>query len=179
MRLARLRRFLDWLVRLRGSPRAIAGGVAIGVFVAFTPTIGIQTLLCLALATLCNASRPASIVPIWLTNPISAAPVYAFTYYVGTFFWPGPDGETVARAMGGVARELEALDLLALRAHLEVYAGMGVDVFVPMWIGGVLVGLLAAAFTYPLTLWTVVELRARRERRRRRRDQRRRESSTP
>lgn len=167
-RLHRTRRLLRWLLRLRGSPEAIARGLAIGLVVAFTPTIGFQTVLSLGLATLLDANRPISIVPGFLTNPVTIPPVYAFTYYVGSFLWPGPEAGRVADAMRGVARELSALDALALRAQLEVFVGLGIDVFMPMMIGGLLVGGLLAAVAYPLTVRLVVDLRGRRARRRRR-----------
>ena len=162
----RLRRFLNWLIRLRGSPQAIARGVAIGVIVAFTPTIGFQTLITLGIATLLNANRPVSIVPTWLTNPVTIPPVYAFTYYLGSFLWAGPDPAEVTRAMAAAAKELESLDLLAIRAQLGVFLDLGMDVFMPMWIGGLIVGAVAAAIAYPLTLRTVERLRERRRRRR-------------
>jgi uncharacterized protein (DUF2062 family) len=169
----RIRRFLDWLVRLRGSPRAIAGGAAIGVVIAFTPTIGIQALLSLAIATLLNANRPVSIVPIWITNPVTIPPIYALTYYIGSRVWPGPDPAAVATALRQAAAELAQLDFFALRAQLDVFLDLGLDVFIAMWIGGLAVGGLGAAITYPLVLRTVEQLRARRARRRKRRGRRR------
>jgi uncharacterized protein (DUF2062 family) len=139
------------------------------MIVAFTPTIGFQTLMVLGIATLVNANRPVSIVPTWLTNPFTIPPVYAFTYYLGSFFWPGPEPGSVARAMRAAARELESLDFFAFRAQLDVFLDMGLDVFIAMWIGGLIVGAIAAAITYPLTLRAVVRLRERRARRRARR----------
>ena len=65
------------------------------------------------------------------------------------------------------ARELEGFDFLALRSQLGVFLDLGIDVFVPLWIGGLIVGALAAGITYPLTLRAVVRLRKRRRRRRR------------
>jgi uncharacterized protein (DUF2062 family) len=167
--LRRLRRFLNWLIRLRGSPHAIARGIAIGVIVAFTPTIGLQTLMALGIATLVNANRPVSIVPTWPTNPFTIPPVYAFTYYLGSFFWPGPEPGSVTGAMRAAARELESLDFFALRAQLRVFLDLGLDVFIAMWIGGLIVGAIAAAIAYPLTLRSVVRLRKRRAYRRARR----------
>ena len=165
----RVHRFLTWLLRLRGSPQAIARGAAIGMIVAFTPTPGFQILLALALATLFTANRPVAIVPTLLTNPVTTAPVYAFTYYVGSYLWPGPEVATVARALRDAAAQLASLDFLALRAQLDVFLALGVDVFVAMWIGGLVVGSIAAAITYPITLRTVETLRARRSKRRKKR----------
>lgn len=161
-----MRRLLRWLLVLRGSPRAIAGGVAVGTIVAFTPTIGFQILLSLGLATLLNLNRPAAMVPTGITNPLTIPPVYAITYYLGSFFWPGPEPAVAARALREASAELASLDLLALRAQLDVFLSLGIDIFVPMWIGGLIVGGLAAAIAYPLTLRTVVDLRRRRAHRR-------------
>ena len=161
-------RALEWLVRLRGSPEAIARGVAVGMVVAFSPTIGFQTVLALGLATLFGANRPVSVVLTWISNPLTIPPVYGFTYLVGNAFWPGPEPSRVSEAIAEAAGELERLDVLALREQLAVFLGLGVDVFVTLWIGGLLVGGLAAAACYPLTLRTVVRLRARRQRRKNR-----------
>jgi uncharacterized protein (DUF2062 family) len=166
----RLRRALAWLLRLRGSPEAIARGVAIGMVVAFTPTIGFQTLLALGASTLLNGNRPVAVVPTWITNPITIPPIYGFTYYLGSFFWPGPEPGLVAAAMNEAADELRSLGFLALRDQLGVFLELGLGVFGAMWIGGFIVGGIAAAISYPLTRQAVTALRARyRQRARRRR----------
>jgi uncharacterized protein (DUF2062 family) len=139
------------------------------MLVAFTPTIGFQTVLALAVATFLNANRPISIPPTWITNPVTAPPIYAFTYYVGSFFWPGPEPATFAKILREAFRELEELDFFALRSQFGVFIDLGVDIFVPMTIGGLLVGGLAAAITYPLTLRAVVRLRTRERRPRKKR----------
>ena len=53
------RRALRSIVTLKGSPRAIALGTAIGMVITFTPTIGFQMALGAFFATLVGASRPA------------------------------------------------------------------------------------------------------------------------
>ena len=168
---------MRWLWRLRGSPEAIGRGVAVGLLVAFTPTIGFQTLLALGAASLVNANRPAALVPTWLTNPLTAAPVYGFTYSLGSVFWPGPAPATVAAAMINAARELESLDFLELRAQLDIFLALGRDVFIAMWIGGLIVGGIAALIAYPITVRTIVDLRAMRAKRRQARRERRRNPS--
>jgi uncharacterized protein (DUF2062 family) len=68
--------------------------------------------------------------------------------------------------MVAVARDLASVDFLALQEQLDILLALGRDVFVAMWIGGLLVGAVAAAITYPLALRAVTRLRRRRERRR-------------
>ncbi len=171
---ARLRKGMNWLIRLRGSPQAIAGGVAVGLIVAFTPTVGFQIPLALGLATLLGANRAVAIVPVWITNPITVPPIYGFTYYLGNYFWAGPAPSAVARAMADVAKGLESLDFLAFREQFASFMALGADVFIAMWIGGLLVGFFAAAIAYPLTVRAVTQLRAQRAWRKRRRAARRR-----
>jgi uncharacterized protein (DUF2062 family) len=120
---------------------------------ARAPRRSLPRVISLGIATLLSANRPVCIVPTWLTNPVAIPPVYAFTYFLGSFFWPGPDPAEVTRAMAAAAEELGALDLLAIRAQLGVFLDLG------------MVGMVAAAVTYPVTLRTVQRLRARRKRR--------------
>jgi uncharacterized protein len=162
----RWRRWLKPFLSRNGSPEAIAGGLAIGSFIAFTPTFGIQLLLAYMAATLCRASRAAAIVPVWITNPLSLAAVYASTYSIGLLFVDGPSVGHVRRQLTQLVLRWDAYDTFDLPARFRAAASMGVEVFIPMLIGGVLVGAVCAGAVYPLSLWSVRRLRARRDRRR-------------
>jgi uncharacterized protein (DUF2062 family) len=145
---AKLGSMLRWLVRLRGSPEAIGLGVAIGTFVAFTPTIGLQLVLSATLATLFSASRPAAMLMTVITSPPTIPPIYAFTYWLGSFFWSGPPVSDVTAALGDAVERLTSYGWSELGAQLTVFASIGVDVFVPLWIGGVLVGIVTGGASY-------------------------------
>ena len=147
-----------WVLEERLTPQALVGGAVIA----------------LGLATLLKVNQPAAVVPTWLTNPITIPPIYAFTYYLGSVFWPGPKLAFVTQSIRDAAHEISTLDFLSIREQLAVFVGLGVDVFAPMWIGGLILGCVMAAIAYPLTLWMVVDLRERRVRLRDRRRERRR-----
>jgi uncharacterized protein (DUF2062 family) len=157
-----------WLLRLRGTPEAVARGVAVGMFVAFTPTIGLQLVLAALLATICNANRPAALVPVWITNPATLVPVYAFTYWVGSLVWPGPPVTEVIEALGAIVGELSEFDGWAVKEQVMTFLGLGRDVLIALAIGGALVGGLTGALAYVAVLRLVVDLRRRRSERRRR-----------
>lgn len=161
------RKALRSIVSLHGSPRDIALGAAIGVFVAFTPTIGFQMLIAALLATLVRANRPAAVIPPWITNPLTIPPIFALTYWVGTFFRPGPSAGVVYHQLGAVVRSLGKLSVYAFWKQLTEFLKVGADVFVPMMVGGVIVGSICAGVTYPLMLRAVNRYRRRRARRRR------------
>jgi uncharacterized protein len=64
---------------------AIAGGVALGLFVAFTPTIPLQILLCVAGALLLRVNLPAAFVLSWVVNPLTALPVFYLEHALGAW----------------------------------------------------------------------------------------------
>ncbi len=75
------------LVTLRDTPHAIAGGVAIGVFIGFTPLFGIKTLLSLAIAYLLRCNPIAAVIAVSLHDVVT--PLWPFLlrleYDIG--FW--------------------------------------------------------------------------------------------
>jgi uncharacterized protein len=144
----RLHQLMHWLVGLRGSPEAIARGIAIGLFVAFTPTIGLQLILAAALATLLGASRAAAIVPVWITNPVTIPPIYGFTYMVGSWFFPGPPANRMAEVLSGLVTRLRKLEFWDIIDQVRAVMALGRDIFIPLWIGGVVVGLTVALVVY-------------------------------
>lgn len=62
-----VRRLLD----LKDKPHAIAGGVAIGMFIGFTPLFGIKTLLCLGLALALRCNPIAAVVAVSLHDVVT------------------------------------------------------------------------------------------------------------
>lgn len=150
-----LKQALRWAVRLRGSHHAVAWGVAIGMIVAFSPTIGLQMFIAAGIAHLFGASKPAAIAPVWLTNPVTIPPVYAFTYYLGTFFYAGPSASTVYNMLVDIAKSLRSMQFYEVLDQATAFFHIGWDIFIPMCIGGLIVGAVAAAVSYPITLWVM------------------------
>ena len=54
------------LLGLHDSPTSLAGGVAIGIFVGFTPLFGLKTLLCLGAAYLLRCNPIAAVIAVTL-----------------------------------------------------------------------------------------------------------------
>lgn len=72
--------------------RSVAFGLALGVFVAFMPILG-QMLVAAALAILFRVNLPISVMAVWLTNPLTIAPIYYLCYQVGAELLSLPMGE--------------------------------------------------------------------------------------
>ena len=157
----RLIEFVEYrILHVDDTPHRIALGVAIGFFVAWTPTISIQTIIAIALAALFRANKAVPIPIVWISNPVTAAPIFYANYWLGAAIVGGGETNAYARVqeIGEAGSFLETG-----RKALDVAADLGPA----LWVGSVIVGLFLAVVMYPLTKWAVVAYRIRRLARRR------------
>jgi uncharacterized protein (DUF2062 family) len=119
---------------LQGDPHYVAMGMAVGVFVAFTPTIPFHTILTIALAFVFKCSKPAALIGSWLNNPLTFPAFYYGSYKLG-----------VVMLGHAVPMNLKYDDIKAIMT-------LGGDVAVAMIAGGALLGILPAVGAYFLTL---------------------------
>lgn len=141
-------------MRLEGSPRAIALGLAIGIVVAFSPTIGFQMIIAAFLASMVRANPAPAMMAVWITNPLTIPPIYAATYYLGRYFWSGRPVDIHA-AMSRFVHDLSRFEFYEVVGQFRQLLELGVDVLVPMFIGGAIIGLIGAVISYPITIIAV------------------------
>lgn len=139
----RLRLFLIRLRDLQGEPRYVAMGMAIGVFVAVTPTIPFHTIIALGMAFILKGSKPAAVIGVWFSNPLTIPPLYYGSFKLGSLLLREPLPDDI-----NFESIPELLDL-------------GLDVTLAMLIGGVLLGIIPAVIAYFVTFKVVVKLRER------------------
>lgn len=65
--------------------RSLAGGASLGLFIAFTPTIPFQMLLACVGALYFRVNLPIALLACWVTNPITAVPIYMSAWRLGHF----------------------------------------------------------------------------------------------
>ena len=63
--------------------KSIIYAVSMGMFVAFTPTIGIQMAVAGICAFLMRVNIPSAILVVWISNPLTAIPIYSMEIQVG------------------------------------------------------------------------------------------------
>ncbi len=125
------------------SRRSIAGGLALGLFIGFTPTMGAQIILAGIAAFFLKVNLPMALAGSFVTNPLTAPVIYPLEYHLGVWLVGVPE-----------AHELEGYTGM-LRSFAR-YAK-------PLWIGSVVVGGAAAALAYGLVslVWEARRLRPR------------------
>ncbi len=73
------RRFL----KIRGHPREISLGFALGLFVGMSPFMGLHTAIAILLAALLKWNKISAALAVWISNPFTAPAIYLWTYLIG------------------------------------------------------------------------------------------------
>jgi len=164
----KLFRFIKFkILHLNDSPHRIALGIAIGILVAWSPTIGIQTVIALALAFLLRANKFLAVTFVWISNPLTLIPIYYPNYLVGSvvisFFRP-----TDTLSVHQLAAKIEPfLSLSRLYTNLfsaefwHNIAEFAVKLGLELFVGGLIVGTILALTAYFVTYNTVIWYRAK------------------
>lgn len=132
--------------------RSVGGAFFIGLFCAFLP-IPLQMLAAALLAVFARCNLPIAVSLVWITNPLTFAPMFFFAYKLGAWLL-GVDVQDV---------EWE----LSWRWFRETLAAIGWPLLVGCLVCGWVAGLTGAVVSR--TLWrlhVVTRWRQRRERRR-------------
>ena len=69
--------------------RSVAGAFAVGLFMAFVP-IPFQMVTAAALAILFRVNLPIAVALVWVTNPLTIAPLFFFAYKIGEWLLGTP-----------------------------------------------------------------------------------------
>jgi uncharacterized protein (DUF2062 family) len=144
----RLRLLYLRILRLRGKPEDVAGGMAIGVAIGLTPTIPLHLVMGVFIAFLLGRSKLAAALGSQVANPLFLPFIYILDYRVGQEI-TGASGPSLASA------DFSASYVLNL----------GWEIYYPLLIGGIVVGSLSVIPTYFMTKKIVLFYREKRRRR--------------
>jgi septum formation protein len=138
------RRLIRPIVTAYGSPHAVAMGIAIGVFLALVPCIGLQMLLAYVLALLLRANRVIPVALVW-SNTFVIVPLFWFDHFLGS------------RILGGDPITIDSIRTSFAPIYWynwwEVFDIIGFKIYGPMLLGGAVFGLTVAIPLYFALLW--------------------------
>jgi uncharacterized protein (TIGR03546 family) len=134
----KIKELLSSLLKLNNTPPEIALGVSIGVAIAVMPLYGFHTLLCVIFALLIPRANKIAIL---IGTNISLPPTVPFISWAGY---------SIGRLILG--KEYPAVSLSDLKG---ITLKKMLDLYYPLFIGSLILGLFLAVIFYFLTLWVV------------------------
>lgn len=156
------------ILHLDDTPHRIAWGVFIGALIAFTPTLGLQIVIYVAVAALLGANKVSGIPILFISNPFTAVPLYYATWSVGAAILQ-PEVEvneaTIKAWLGSTAHALKDNGFERL-LETDFWSDTGrllATTGGELWIGGLVCGLIVALPAYFITRWGINTLRHMRE----------------
>ena len=129
------------VLKSKSSARDVADGLAIGLVVAFLPLPALQMSTALFFTWIFRKNHWVAMLATWVTNPLTFIPVNLLSYWIGLFFYP----------KGASYEEVKRVFTINFDYHRMFH--LGVDIFVPLVIGNIVMGVVMAALCRQLCLW--------------------------
>ena len=140
------------------NPSRIARGVAIGMFIAWLPLIGLQMLLVLGLSLIFRANKLVGLPVVWISNPFTLGLVYYPSYLLGSAMLRSPPVNMAS--LESRFAEFSSLSWsLRIRECIDLLLG---DIFYPTFIGSLVVATPLAIAAYFLTIRAIKRHRLKR-----------------
>ena len=73
------------MMKLDDPPHKLALAAAIGVFIAFSPWIGLHVVSCIFFAWIFRVSKFVVLTATFVNNPWTMVPIYAFNLWIGVY----------------------------------------------------------------------------------------------
>ena len=149
--------FLRRLLALDDTPERVALAFSVGVFLAFSPLLGLHTILGLTIAFVFGLNRAAVLIGVFVNNPWTIVPIYTAGAYLGWFLFGTPAAPALP--------DMQWSHIWTTGFWRNILTNG--SVVKPLLLGTTILSFLAAAASYPLALWAIRQGRAYRARRRR------------
>ncbi|MDT4840170.1 TIGR03546: family protein [compost metagenome] len=137
------------MLRITASPHAVAAGLAVGVFSAFTPFFGFHLIIAIVLAYFLAGNIAAAALGTTLANPLTLPFIWGSTYELGRFVISG---------------DIESAPPLHLGHALQTmkFGEVWTPLLKPMLFGSTILGAVFAVIAYFVTRFAVTAFRRRR-----------------
>ena len=147
------------LRRLPGTPENIGRGIAVGIFVTFTPFFGLHFFVAAMVAYLVRGNVLASLLSTFFGNPVTFPIIALINMQIGRWMFgidpAAPGHKSIISQFLAAGGDLWH-NILAIfgpqHAHWGGINRFYFDIFLPYSIGGILPGLVCAGIAYYLSV---------------------------
>ena len=126
------------LARIDGTPYAIASGFACGAAVSFTPFVGLHFIFAAIIAWIVRGNIFTSAIGTALGNPWTFPFIWAVTYELGVTILGWEETNDILAKMDEIFSQFTIVDLV--NNPLDVLGPFLETVFLPMLLGGTIIG---------------------------------------
>jgi uncharacterized protein (DUF2062 family) len=144
--------FIRRLLVLDDTPERIAKAFALGVFLAFSPLVGLHLFLSVALPFFFSLNRIAFLLGIFINNPWTLIPIYAAGTYLGGLVMGFPPRPTMPSFEWHLLWSSAFWTQLVSQWHI----------LKPMFVGSLILSILFSIFSYFAALCLIRQRKARR-----------------
>ncbi len=158
-----LRRWLDTLLHVHDTPERTAAAFAMGVFLGFSPFLGLHTILAIAIAFMFGLNRVAALLGVYSNLPWIIAGYYVFTTWLGAVITGTKLPPDFRERLTDLVQNVEAWwrtgSIWTLVTTVKVlWSELGalmLPLRVPFLVGSLIGCSALAAIAYPVALWFV------------------------
>jgi uncharacterized protein len=145
-------------LRLKGTPKELALGSAIGVLIGISPTMPFHTILILLTTLVTRSSFLAAMIASFaVCNPLTYIPIYYFSMVFGNIVTPYElNWEKIRYALDIILTSDD------IKQSIGVLADLGFEAVVVMVIGGFVFALPFTIASYYLSFQFFIQLRKKR-----------------
>lgn len=141
------------LLELSEPPERMARAFSIGVFLSFSPFLGLHTVFGVMAILLFRLNKVATMAGVWSNVPWIVIPYYTFATWFGIQLLGMPEGIYLPK--------IGLLDLFKLEFWGWVVSQW--RLLIPAFVGSLLLSLILAAVSYPTSLYLIRRFRKRRK----------------
>ena len=146
------------LLAIDDPPERTALAFSIGIFIAFSPLLGLHTIMATVIAFAFRFNKIAIYTGTFINNPIlTLVPIIILSYAVGAFFL----GRPLSIPDEGIAL-LRDPHLLSRDYYRRLFLQSWNHIVWPFAIGATVLSVVCSLLAYPITLWALRKHRLRR-----------------